>query len=176
MDCAKIRPKLSAYLDNELNGEEKTLVSKHINQCAECRTEFDILGSQKEYLKKLMLIKPSQNFRSHLWHKIKTSEKYTGKQNRFLEKLILRWIPVPIVCSVGIILFSIFAVFSPLLYGITDNQMNRTAVNLAANTFAGCSMKNIFAPLNFIDFCKNCRCMLCSSCQNNSCNQCPDCK
>ncbi len=43
--CKEIRPKISAYLDNELTVEEQIAVARHILSCEECRREHDSLKS-----------------------------------------------------------------------------------------------------------------------------------
>lgn len=52
MDCNLIKDKLLDYIDGTLNGEEESLVRKHIEQCSECSNEYNELKSTIYYLEK----------------------------------------------------------------------------------------------------------------------------
>ena len=41
MKCNEIREKLSLYLDDELNEDEKKLIDEHLESCHECKKEFE---------------------------------------------------------------------------------------------------------------------------------------
>jgi len=41
--CSKIQKNLSAFLDNELNTEERKQIEQHLSECVECRQEMEKL-------------------------------------------------------------------------------------------------------------------------------------
>ena len=51
MKCDEVRKRLSRFLDGELNVREKELVSRHIEQCPDCRQEFAALEENRELLR-----------------------------------------------------------------------------------------------------------------------------
>ena len=53
MRCKRIRKKLAAYLDGELDERQKALVKRHLLECAKCRKEADLLGRISYLLKSL---------------------------------------------------------------------------------------------------------------------------
>ena len=177
MDCNKIQQRISAYLDNEIPGGEKELISAHIETCRVCGEEFALLLAQRDHLKQLASVRPSRDFRSTFWRNARQTEKAPAGSPGLLDIFLLRWIPVPIAFSIIIVLFSTFTAFSPVLYGVTDSQSRNEALGLAAKTLAGPEAKNVFAPLNFIEFCNNCHHMLCKSCKSGTCDKsCSGCK
>lgn len=50
MDCEKVERMLSAYLDQELAGEEYKLVKKHLIKCSRCQEELDKLRAIKNLM------------------------------------------------------------------------------------------------------------------------------
>lgn len=48
MNCTAIRPYLQAFVDDELSPERSIDVELHLNECSECATEVELVGSLAE--------------------------------------------------------------------------------------------------------------------------------
>ncbi|OGS34465.1 MAG: hypothetical protein A2293_05620 [Elusimicrobia bacterium RIFOXYB2_FULL_49_7] len=165
MNCAAVARKLSSYIDNELSAGERQAVSEHITHCGRCAADIKQLEAQEVFLRQFRQVEPSSNFRARFWERVRNEQAAQTGRDAWWGNLAQRWIPVPIVCSLLIVVFSAFTALSPLLYALPQDSRGR-ALQLTKNTFAGFGEKNVFSPLNFVDFCDNCHTMLCESCQN----------
>jgi len=58
MEHAAIQPKLSDYLDDAVNPEEKTAIEKHLLTCAECRQALADLGATRRHVQSLAEVEP----------------------------------------------------------------------------------------------------------------------
>jgi anti-sigma factor RsiW len=58
LNCRKVSGLLSAYLDQELTGEEMLSVRAHLDDCALCRSEYQSLSDTKHLLASLALQTP----------------------------------------------------------------------------------------------------------------------
>lgn len=165
MECKKLQERLSAYLDNEVSGQERRLLEEHLRSCAECRTELEALQAAGDVVKTLPEVTPSPDFRARFWQKVRES----APVQTLWERIALRWIPVPVVLAALVVVFSGFSAFSPLLYGTSETTAKQESVQLAARSFAAGANNKVFAPLNFVDFCDRCQTMLCPMCQEGAC-------
>jgi len=60
MDHQEIKKLISSYHDGELNEEQKGIVEKHLEQCSECRKEFEEMAKFKGVMSKMKLKKPNK--------------------------------------------------------------------------------------------------------------------
>jgi len=60
MEHQEIKKLVSSYHDGELNEEQKGIVEKHLEQCSECRKEFEEMAKFKEVMSKMKLKKPNK--------------------------------------------------------------------------------------------------------------------
>jgi anti-sigma factor RsiW len=74
MKCKRIRRKLVAYLDGELEEKQKLPIKEHLTKCRECKKEADLLETTLYLLKDQQRLKPSQGFEASLWEKVHSSE------------------------------------------------------------------------------------------------------
>jgi anti-sigma factor RsiW len=51
MKCNKVTKRLSAWLDGEVSGTEKDRISRHLEKCANCRQELEILKADANVLR-----------------------------------------------------------------------------------------------------------------------------
>jgi hypothetical protein len=109
-------------------------------------------------------------FRARFWGKVRQEEIAPKRSVRDI--FVFRWIPVPLTLSVILVFFSVFSVFSPVVYGVSNPEAKKEATTLAAATFTGYSAKSVFAPASFAEFCSQCRDMLCTTCAGNACADC----
>src|SRR5262245_29662378 len=49
-DCQRTREFIDLYLDNELESVPTKHVAEHLEQCADCRREFELMRSQNQLL------------------------------------------------------------------------------------------------------------------------------
>lgn len=61
-DCAEIRERLSAFIDNELSFRESRLIEKHLHQCAACAYEESSLRQVIDLLDEIPEESPARSF------------------------------------------------------------------------------------------------------------------
>lgn len=67
MDHQKIKELISSYHDGELDNREKQMLEKHLEQCAECRREFEEMSKFEEVMGKMQLKKPQKEMWEVYW-------------------------------------------------------------------------------------------------------------
>lgn len=105
-DCHGTREFLDLYLDNELESVPTKHVAEHLEQCAECRSEFELMRSQNELLARS--IKDEVYDTTKLSAEIETAT--IGKGIR-LPELSLPRIPVWVLALGCILIVAISALF-----------------------------------------------------------------
>lgn len=101
MKCQDIQRELSAYLDNELKGEEADLIRGHLGRCLACAKELRGLSLVWNFVEKAEGAEPSPHFWATLSAKISHQQK---------EETALRWgfwkrlIPTPVPVAAAAVL------------------------------------------------------------------------
>lgn len=67
MDHQKIKKLISSYYDKHLSEEQKNLIEEHIQQCEECRKEFEETGKFEEVMQKMELKQPPNEMWQVYW-------------------------------------------------------------------------------------------------------------
>jgi predicted anti-sigma-YlaC factor YlaD len=67
MDHQKIKELISSYYDGELDEEQKKLVERHLEECSECRKEFEEMGKFEEVMSQVVLKKPPKEAWQMYW-------------------------------------------------------------------------------------------------------------
>lgn len=70
MDHQKIKELISSYHDGELGNREKKMLEEHLEQCAECRREFEEMGKFEEVMGKMQLKKPQKEMWEVYWNTV----------------------------------------------------------------------------------------------------------
>ena len=70
MDHQKIKELISSYHDRELGDGEKKMLEEHLEQCAECRREFEEMSKFEEVMGKMQLKKPQKEVWEVYWNTI----------------------------------------------------------------------------------------------------------
>ena len=78
MDHQKIKELISSYHDKELTNGEKQMLEEHMEQCAECRKEFEEMGKFEEVMGKMQLKKPRKEMWEVYWNTV-----YNRLERRF---------------------------------------------------------------------------------------------
>ena len=113
MKCSQIKNKLSAYLDGEIQDNERETVASHLKTCAVCQEELAALVKVKECLSVLPGMEVPLYFMTRLRQRIKDEETLAEKPMSVLEKI--KRVAVYGAAFAGIVV-SLFA----------GNQMGRT--------------------------------------------------
>ena len=67
MNHQKIKELISSYYDRELDEEQRNNVEKHLEECSECRKEFEEMGKFEEVMSKMELRKPPKEIWKLYW-------------------------------------------------------------------------------------------------------------
>ena len=70
MDHQKIKELISSYHDGELDNREKQMLEEHLEQCSECRREFEEMGKFEEVMGKMQLKKPQKEMWEVYWNTV----------------------------------------------------------------------------------------------------------
>ena len=70
MDHQKIKELISSYHDKHLSEEQKKMIEEHIQQCEECRREFEEMGKFEEVMQKMELKQPPKEMWQVYWTSI----------------------------------------------------------------------------------------------------------
>ncbi len=66
MTCWSVRRRTTAYVDEQLRGEELKRVEAHLAQCSECEVRLEDLGAVRSSLQELPKVKAPRSLRSDL--------------------------------------------------------------------------------------------------------------
>ncbi len=67
MDHRKIKELVSSYHDGELDDEQRKKIEKHLEQCGECRREYEEMGRFEEVMKKMQFKKAQKEMWEVYW-------------------------------------------------------------------------------------------------------------
>ncbi|MDH5383630.1 MAG: zf-HC2 domain-containing protein [Candidatus Aminicenantes bacterium] len=70
MDHKKIKELISSYHDGELDNRQRQLIEEHLDQCTECRREYEEVGKLEEVMGKMQLRKPHKEMWEVYWTSI----------------------------------------------------------------------------------------------------------
>ncbi|MGD9034470.1 MAG: zf-HC2 domain-containing protein [Desulfobacteraceae bacterium] len=70
MDCAEIKERLSAYVDDVLDAESKAVVEEHLSTCRDCQQEMVSLKALVRELGSLESVEPPRDFLDQLHERI----------------------------------------------------------------------------------------------------------
>ncbi len=136
MKCAKVRERLSAFLDGELKTDEHGRIASHLESCVSCSREYEALKHLGELLYSLGAAEPPP----YLWQRVERRISSPEKVSLW-EQLAHRFVYAP----VGV------AVLIGLLIG---NYLGQSIVRQFASTESeSLSLSNLddFPPGSFSD-------------------------
>jgi anti-sigma factor RsiW len=76
--CEAITPELNAYVDGELRPAQRSAVEHHLEDCAACRAEVELLRLVTRSLRQVPLLEPSDAMRHRLLARV-TAERLLGR-------------------------------------------------------------------------------------------------
>jgi hypothetical protein len=126
--CAAER--ISAFRDGELPDEQAAAVRRHLDECPDCRKEYETLTSMDNLLRSVPDVSPSVDFSRNFWKKIDAMESRGVWGSNFFKGLFSAWRPSLAAVSALVILVagSIFFYRSgpetndPTQSGIAENM------------------------------------------------------
>jgi hypothetical protein len=166
MNHEKIALKLSAFTDNELSDTVKDEISEHLKTCQKCASEVEKMVSQRVYLQQALDTLPSSDFRARL------TEKLENKKTEKLGFNIGKLLPIPLVLSLLIVVFTAYMVSAPLIYGMNDATLKNSPADMTKNAVASSYTGGIFAPAAFMKLCGTCTMNAGTCCKAKCGNKC----
>lgn len=88
MRCKKIKKKLSAFLDNELDRKKTSEIEQHLAECSDCTQELKLLTQTWDALEVGEKTEPSNNFEAIFWQRVRERELGQSLYQRLLTKVI----------------------------------------------------------------------------------------
>jgi anti-sigma factor RsiW len=93
IDPCKDPALLSALIDGELSSEHAATVRRHLDQCAACRRQYDILRRTDAMVRGMAPLTPSADFDRTFWHQVAQWDE-RRKGPAWMQVLWGRWRPV----------------------------------------------------------------------------------
>ena len=78
MNCRSTETKMSAYIDQELGGNDMLIVREHLTRCSKCQREFSNIKSIKAGLRNMKSQAPSEDFEKRLKNAIAQESRKTS--------------------------------------------------------------------------------------------------
>lgn len=79
MNCGKVQNLLSCYIDRELPGIEMLAIQRHLDECTECRREYQTLLQVKRLVSAMPVVPPSVSLEERLVESVFRSAVPAGK-------------------------------------------------------------------------------------------------
>lgn len=73
--CSSITDKLSAFIDDYLNQEERAELKTHLENCPECKEKYEQLSQLTNSVKELPKLTTCSDFEEKLWQRINSEKK-----------------------------------------------------------------------------------------------------
>ena len=114
MKCERVKRKLVAYLDGELEQRLKFKVKKHLSQCATCKGEAGLLQKTVRLLKEQEHVMPSVSFETRLWERI-----HQVKNRHLLPEVVVGRLGRALVPAVAVLVLVVGIVVGSLVGNVT---------------------------------------------------------
>jgi len=111
---------LSAFIDNELEGEFKKIIQNHVSVCKKCRSEIESLNSLHKLFYDELSFNQIKDAEEKVWNKIVPALRTKPQKPYVWQRRIA--IPVPVMAAALLIFVS--AVIS--LYSISFSKINNS--------------------------------------------------
>jgi hypothetical protein len=121
MDCAEIKERLSAYVDDVLDAESKAVVEEHLSTCKDCQQEMVSLKSLVSELGSLESMEPPRDFLDQLHERMEARSGFSR---------ILRTLFVPIRIKIPLEFAGAIAV-AILVFAVLHTQKDQLRLGQA---------------------------------------------
>ena len=103
MRCEKVKEKLSALLDNELENKKRQEIEQHLAECSGCKREMKLLTQTWNALEVWEKIEPLDNFEARFWQRVREKE----LRQPIFQRLLKIALPAPamalIIIAIGLL-------------------------------------------------------------------------
>ena len=117
MNCRKIKELIPAYLDQELEDDQRSLVEAHLQTCLSCREDVIAMESAWEMLGELPEIEPNPHYMTRFWSKVSDQSPWYQKAMQQTRGILFQkqWVPAlaaacAILILVGITMYGQFQI------------------------------------------------------------------
>jgi hypothetical protein len=107
MKCSEIEERLTAYLENFLPNEEKTMIEQHCARCSRCRDALKDLERTKNILENLHEVEPPAWLADRVMTRITEAEERKGWIKRFFLPLHVK-VPVEALAMALVVVLSVY--------------------------------------------------------------------
>jgi predicted anti-sigma-YlaC factor YlaD len=104
VNCSKIRRRLSAYLDGELDSVKKVSIESHLENCQACRHELKIVNQSWHFLDSLPEPEPPLYFYTRL--KARLSSAARERKESWLDRVLIP-VSAVVVVILGVFMGSV---------------------------------------------------------------------
>lgn len=141
MRCSEIEDRLTAYLEDLLQNEERDMIEKHCAECGNCRHSLEALQKTKDLLKGLDEIEPPPWLTENIMARIYEKEEKKGWLQWFFLPLRVK-VPIQALAMIFVVVLSVY------LYRSTTPEMARLdrPQHVPRVTGAGSSVEKTEAP------------------------------
>lgn len=104
MDCIQVQELISEYVDNMLEEQDRKKIDLHLQECPQCRSDFEQLKDIVLMFNNIEAVKPPQDFKKSVMKKI--------RQEVGIKKVIFGkryWLPLVATAAVLIIMIGTFS-------------------------------------------------------------------
>lgn len=101
MNCSKVQNLLSCYIDRELPGVDMLSIQRHLDNCSECRREYQTLLQVKRLLSEMPVVSPSASLEHRLVERVLRSPAPSSKWALPIPRQLAR--PLAIAAALGAI-------------------------------------------------------------------------
>ncbi len=122
MNCKEFNDKLSLFIDDELNNEEKKQIEEHIKDCNNCRKQYVILKKIVDELNAVPQEQLPEGYCKNLHNKLKQVHKKS--------KIKFNWRRYTIVAATVVLVFVAGFIYMGANQNILDESMNRAGSEL----------------------------------------------
>ena len=100
--CKKVRKKLPAFLNNQLDKEKAKTIEQHLSTCLTCRKEEEDLRSTWNLLEKYTVDKGFSDLSNGILERIEGEEEKVSLIQHIMERFTL--LPAPVLCILILLL------------------------------------------------------------------------
>ncbi|HID93111.1 MAG TPA: hypothetical protein EYP60_03340 [bacterium (Candidatus Stahlbacteria)] len=102
MECKRIKEKLSAFIDNELEEKKRLEIEQHLADCPVCNQEVKVLTQAWNALEVWKKIRASDSFEARFWQRVREREQRQFLPQRLFRRIVQ--IPVPVAAAIVLVI------------------------------------------------------------------------